>query len=242
MKKYFIYWIILYLPFAIVCTYIAYVLIEKESDKKSNLNYWIGRQFPPNRLFLNSQGEKTKLEYSTEYTILDFWFMRCSPCIEEMKLFEEVLKKNKGNIFIYSISIDNFLTWQKLFNENIKLNGLLMNAVKSNSWKQLSIATKTDSLLNYGMVAKREFKIQQYPSYLVLDRNGTVISTPKNLNEFISTKINNQSKYIFFIKNILKSEDKVKIIRAYSIAYTIFFMLTIAFSLLLIKILTFFKH
>jgi len=47
---------------------------------------------------MDLNNNKVKIKYTTDFTIIDFWFKGCSPCLEEMKRFSPLLNGNADKI------------------------------------------------------------------------------------------------------------------------------------------------
>ena len=90
---------------------------DNRLEKKiGSLKSKIGAYFPYQE-FLDSSGRLTKIDFSkSDYTIIDFWFKSCLPCIEEMKKFEKVMAGKQ--VSIISVSINNFQEWKKSLNDS----------------------------------------------------------------------------------------------------------------------------
>ncbi len=102
-----------------------------------------------------------------EYTLIDFWFSRCKPCLEQLPSLIEIYSKNKSKGFnIISISVDrteNVLNyWQKRIIE------------KGIPWKNY--------LDENGTIATQE-KIISFPSNFLLNSKGEIIKKNISLEE-----------------------------------------------------------
>lgn len=91
-----------------------------------------------------------------DYTIIDLWATWCGPCIAEMKKFNEL--KKQYNIEFYSISVDEEISKVQKF---VKRN-------PDYTWP-IVFAGKKSSLMDY-------FKVRLIPAFIIVDRNGIVIS------------------------------------------------------------------
>jgi thiol-disulfide isomerase/thioredoxin len=102
-----------------------------------------------------------------EYTLIDYWFSRCKPCLEQLPSLIEIYNKNKNKGFnVIGISVDQtenvILFWQKRIIEN----GI--------PWKNY--------LDENGTIATQE-KIISFPSNFLLNNKGEVIKKNVSLEE-----------------------------------------------------------
>lgn len=85
--------------------------------KKTELqrHFLIGKSFP-NQLFTDQKGKVATIDHSISgFTIVNFWFAECKPCIEEMKQFPNLISQSKNPLFIVSICINNYNVWKNSF-------------------------------------------------------------------------------------------------------------------------------
>lgn len=102
-----------------------------------------------------------------EYTLIDYWFSRCKPCLEQLPLLIEVYNKNKDNGFnVIGISVDK--------TENI-----------INYWQKriIEIGIPWKNYLDEnGYIATQE-KIISFPTNFLLNSNGEVIQKNISIEE-----------------------------------------------------------
>jgi thiol-disulfide isomerase/thioredoxin len=111
-----------------------------------------------------------------EYTLIDYWFSLCKPCLEQLPSLIEIYSKNKNKGFnIIGISVDqtkNIISfWQKRIIE------------KGIPWKNY--------LDENGKIATQE-KIISFPSNFLLNSKGEVIKkniSPEELEKFLDEKL-----------------------------------------------------
>jgi thiol-disulfide isomerase/thioredoxin len=124
----------------------------------------IGSVFPLVK-YINSHFSKSYLR-GNKYTLVDFWFTACRPCIGQFNLLKDVYEKNKEKGFdIVAISIDkksNILGYEKLLKE------------KNYLWKQI---------LDTGGVKTKFMGISKYPSNFLLDNSDKIIAV--DINPFV---------------------------------------------------------
>jgi thiol-disulfide isomerase/thioredoxin len=115
--------------------------------------------------YINSHFSKSYLN-GNKYTLIDFWFAACRPCIGQFDLLKDVYEKNKGKGFdIVAISIDkesNIQAYEKVLKERNYL------------WKQI---------LDTGGVKTKLLSISKYPSNFLLDNAGKIIAV--DINPFV---------------------------------------------------------
>ena len=121
----------------------------------------IGNKFP--RLLLrNMKIKKSRLSINQnkKYTLIDFWFSHCFPCISQFgelkKLFE---KYHKNKFDIISISVDDnahINDWKGVINK-FQL-----------PWKQY---------LDLNRKEANRLSIQEFPTNFLLDKSGKIIAT-----------------------------------------------------------------
>lgn len=135
----------------------------------------------PNFTLLDRSNYPTKLfthEKSNHYTLIDFWFSHCNPCIGQFPQFKQIYQQYKNvNFDMIGISIDdnqNIVNWQKVIDEH------------QLPWKQL---------LDKNGVQANQLAIDTYPRNFLLDNNHVIIQkdmTPEALNSFLAEKMHKQ--------------------------------------------------
>jgi thiol-disulfide isomerase/thioredoxin len=121
----------------------------------------VGNVFP-NLLIRNRDniGESMALTIGPyKYTLIDFWFSHCGPCIGQFKQLKSIYKTNKGRGFnIVGVSVDN--------RESIEEWKRIINKYKL-PWKQyLDLDGKEADLLS----------IKIFPSNFLINKNGTIVA------------------------------------------------------------------
>jgi thiol-disulfide isomerase/thioredoxin len=161
IKRYVI-GLIIFLLIALIGLYIYFVKVDKlESELKI-----------PQITLENQFGElKSFSDYKGKVLLVDFWFQGCKPCLEEMKFFPELLKKYDSELAIMSISIDPKEKTEYLLEQKPKPWNFLVSNNKN--WTFYNDNRKDQSLVY-------ELKIAEYPTYLLFDKKGDLISTPNN--------------------------------------------------------------
>jgi thiol-disulfide isomerase/thioredoxin len=161
IKRYII-GLITFLLIALIGLYIYFVKVDKlESELKI-----------PQISLENQFGElKSFNDYKGKVLLVDFWFQGCIPCLEEMKFFPELLKKYDSELAIMSISIDPKEKTEYLLEQKPKPWNFLVSDDKN--W------TFYNNIFN-GKSLVEQLKVTSYPTYLLFDKNGELISTPDN--------------------------------------------------------------
>lgn len=115
--------------------------------------------------YINSHFTKNYLK-KNKYTLVDFWFAACRPCLLQFNLLKDVYAKNKGKGFdIVAISIDkesNIQDYEKVLKE------------KNYLWKQI---------LDTGGIKTKSLSISKYPSNFLLDDGGKIVAV--DINPFV---------------------------------------------------------
>ncbi|OGX87459.1 hypothetical protein BEN47_10475 [Hymenobacter lapidarius] len=110
-----------------------------------------------------------------QYTLVDFWFSRCRPCIESFPALKQLYAAYQPKGFeIVSISTDQ-TQYVPLWQKRIKEYEL--------PWAQY---------LDENAVAATKSAVYSFPTTLLLDRNGKVLLrdiTPEELEKFLAAKL-----------------------------------------------------
>lgn len=124
--------------------------------------------------YINAHLSENYLQ-SNEYTLVDFWFAKCRPCIGQFNLLKDVYRKNKERGFdIVAISIDKQSQLQE-YEKIIKNNDY--------SWKQI---------LDTGGVQAKIIDIAKFPTNFLLDSTGKIIAIdikPYVLDDFLQKEL-----------------------------------------------------
>lgn len=225
-KKVFLLWSLLFLPFILITAYIFFIKKNKEEEVLFSLkNKQIGENFSFDFL-KNLKGEKIeKTSLKTEFTIIDFWFEQCPPCIVEMNQFENIIKGKEDKLSILSVSTDSENDWQKLLKANNKKVAFLYKNVKG--WTHSLLQPPIDSFPEAGSYIIHNYKTNVYPLYFVLDRNGKIIASPKSAVDYIKVNFENKASYFLFMQKKIKEFGFVYIFTVMLIFYSgIFWVLT----------------
>ena len=173
----------------------------------------------------NQFGEfKSFKDYKGKILLVDFWFQGCKPCLEEMKFFPELLKRYDSELAIMSISIDSKEATEYILKNKPKPWSFLPSDNKN--WTFYNDNRKGESLV-------KELKIFEYPTYLLFDKNGDLISSPMSG----IAGVENELSGIFGLDLTFKTEQHKKVAEKFHyliIPYTI-----LVFLILLIQLIIF---
>ncbi|GAB4039548.1 TlpA family protein disulfide reductase [Spirosoma jeollabukense] len=137
----------------------------------------IGQVFPSLTLLdANSNSVSISFNEQAKYTLIDFWFSRCGPCLQQFPQLKNLFATYQAKGFrIVGISIDK-LTEVDLWKKTIQANGL--------GWPQYVDPSGT---LTVGLLS-----ITYFPSNFLLDEQGTIIRrdiSPQELSTFLSGRV-----------------------------------------------------
>jgi len=113
----------------------------------------------PDFTLKNNTIEISLSDFKGKYVYLNFWNTQCEPCIDDIKIIEELKSKFGDNIEFINISTDNKL---------IKLQEFL--ALNNYSLIFLHYDNKMELLENYN--------IKTFPSYILIDDHGNILKCP----------------------------------------------------------------
>lgn len=132
-------------------------------------NFSKGFIFPINKI------NNSVLVFNKKYTLVDFWFSYCQPCLKEIPIYKEIYQGYKDKGFnIISISTDrkkDIENWKKVIN----INNIL--------WENL--------LDENGDISKK-YNINKFPTNFLLDFEGKIIKrdiTQEELEKFLEKNL-----------------------------------------------------
>ncbi len=121
--------------------------------------------------------KKNGYNLDTKYTLVDFWFSNCGPCLIEMPKYKELYSKYKRRSFeIIGISTDrtsNKGNWRKVIKE------------KELIWRQYLDENGTEA---------KKYNINKFPTTFLLDSEGKIIKkdiSPEELEQFLEENLKN---------------------------------------------------
>ena len=119
--------------------------------------------------FVDRNNKQTNLSPpKSKFTVLDFWFLKCGPCIQQhksIKIYSE--KLTKSNVEMIGISTDNdLIEWNKYLNKHeYNWSNYLEGDIKNRLSKFLGISG--------------------YPTYIVLDNTNTIVGRYNSINDVL---------------------------------------------------------
>lgn len=104
---------------------------------------------------------------TTQYTLIDFWFSACPPCIRDHKLLKEKYPQFKDKS-IQVVGISNDLDFQK-WKHTIETN--------QHPWINYIEADPTSKIVRFA---------NSFPSYYVFDKQGNIVKNSTNIEEVLN--------------------------------------------------------
>ena len=196
------FWIIFFFPFFIFNYWRTYLYERQYAISYSAaLTKHIGKKFDLTN-FLDFNGNPAQLDFTaSEFTIIDFWFSDCPPCLKDMRRFKNLLAGKDREIRIISISINNETEWKKA----LKKFSFLSNPVSN--WQHLLMIPAggpdlQNKISGENLIALEDrFESTAYPMYFVLDKTGTIKATPFSAADFLLDKYSKQGSVVRFLNN-----------------------------------------
>jgi len=116
-----------------------------------------------------------KFVYNNKYTLIDFWFSYCQPCIEQFPKYKEIYNTHHSKKFeIVGISTDR---------KQDKDNWLKVIKNKELNWQQF---------LDEDGVEAKKLNINKFPTNFLLDSEGKIIKkdiSPEELEKFLEENL-----------------------------------------------------
>ena len=197
-------WIAFIIPTIGIQLIVEYYSLQKKESIRS-INGYVGSKFSLND-FLDLNGNSIDLDFDkSDLTIVDFWHKNCPPCIMEMKNYKRLIEGHEKEISIVSISINNYGIWKELFSGKSSAFQFLIDS--SANWRHLVLKSKLYPKLknilpsdNIETIANT-FQTNEFPAYLVVNRNGLIVATPASAVDFIRVKLYGRSEFFSFLIN-----------------------------------------
>ncbi len=139
-------------------------VIGKEIIKnlKTSAALKVGSKFPTMQSLTNFVKSES-FEFKKQYTLIDFWFSHCGPCISQFPELKRLYSVYKNQFSIFSISIDeDSILWKK----TIKVHKL--------NWPQF---------LDKSGLNAQQLIINKFPTNFLIDENGVIIEKDISLNK-----------------------------------------------------------
>jgi len=128
---------------------------------------------------LNLETEKVLISPKAKYTLIDYWFSSCKPCIKSFPILKRIYDTNHKNGFnVISISVDktkNIDNWKKLIKEqNLNWQHFLDENSKQAKLERIITFPTTFLLDSNGIVIKKNIPLHELDIFLKenLIKNG----------------------------------------------------------------------
>jgi thiol-disulfide isomerase/thioredoxin len=197
-------WLFFLIPCFIIRLYLNFLSMERLEERRS-INNYVGSKFELAG-FLDREGREVDLDFSrSKYTIIDFWHTGCPACIMEMKAYPPLLQDVHDSISIVSISINDYGRWANLFKTSTGAFVFLRDSTQG--WQHLVMKSNTNPKLNNIIPSDNVDKLMNtfqtsiFPTYLVVDRNRTIVATPASAVDFIKVSMLGRSKFSAYLTN-----------------------------------------
>jgi thiol-disulfide isomerase/thioredoxin len=158
----------------------------------------------PNITLLTSSEKTISIEdFKGKVVLVDFWFSKCKPCIQEMKYFSNLLEKYENELAIISFSSDSQNHTQEILQSN------------DEKWNFLDRNNPNWVFCNSNPENKQSliklFNIEYYPTYFLFDENGILISKPKSGIYGIEKELNGTFSISITLKKYLNTFETFKL-------------------------------
>ena len=127
-------------------------LAQSEVKSRAALSALIGTAFPVKELTLLQGNSMQQADLEGKPSLVNFWFTRCAPCLDEIPVFNRLVKEHQNAFHFLAISFEKASTVQRFFN---KQPFDFVHAIEAKAF--------IDSL-----------QLSAYPTTLLLDRNGII--------------------------------------------------------------------
>ena len=127
-------------------------LAQTEVKSRAALSAFIGTAFPMKELTLLQGNSMQLADLKGKPGIVNFWFTRCAPCLDEIPVFNRLVKDHQNAFHFLAISFEKASTVERFLN---KQPFDFVHAVEAKAF--------IDSL-----------QLNAYPTTLLLDRHGIV--------------------------------------------------------------------
>lgn len=142
--------------------------------KQLQKQFTVLKKFTKGYIF-NYKIKNTSIKVSKNFTLIDFWFSYCPPCLEEMPKYKELYKKYHTKGFeILGISTDrknDIGNWKKVIQD------------KQLVWEQYLDENGTEA---------KKYNINKFPTTFLLDSEGKIIEkdmSPIELEKFLEKNL-----------------------------------------------------
>jgi thiol-disulfide isomerase/thioredoxin len=117
-------------------------------------------------LFDNTFFETKNIQIQKKYTLFDFWGTWCGPCLKKTDEIKKIYEKHKNKLNIIGVANDEKDETVIAYIQKKQIDWLNTRVYWKDNRKILS-----------------DLKINQYPTYILIDSNGKIIYRGSSLNE-----------------------------------------------------------
>ena len=127
-------------------------LVQSEVKSRAALSALIGTAFPLKELTLLHGNSIQLADLKGKTSLVNFWFTRCAPCLDEVPVFNQLVKEHQNAFHFLAISFEKASTVERFLK---KQPFDFVHAIEAKAF--------IDSL-----------QLSAYPTTLLLDRHGIV--------------------------------------------------------------------
>lgn len=152
--------------------------MKQEMEQQKNISSGMINQLAPDFKLVDATGKQWHLnELKGKVVVLNFWFVSCAPCIQEMPELNKLVAENKDQKDVVFLGLS--------FNTQVQIDRFLKN--RQFDYTLLANSKDVDKL----------YKVTSWPTSIVIDKNGTIKFLTNS-----SSKIREELKTI--IESLLK--------------------------------------
>ena len=129
-----------------------FALKTKQENKEKIYSQLENKRFPEFQLMSLKDNEFSSLDLKGKPTLINFWFTKCAPCIDEMPILNEIYEKYKDKMNFISITYES--------KEKVK------EFLKKHSYNFNHLIDSNELI--------EELEISSYPKNIFIDKNGIV--------------------------------------------------------------------
>ncbi|WP_421806338.1 TlpA family protein disulfide reductase [Flagellimonas sp.] len=128
-------------------------LEQKDEENNQWKSKWTNAKLPPFELY-NISGKKIENDdLLGKYVVVNFWFVGCKPCIQEMPMLNKLVKKyTKDQVVFIAPSLDG----------------------KSSVTKMLEKRDFEYEILTDAKSLSKDMGLSSYPTHLIIDKEGNI--------------------------------------------------------------------
>ncbi len=173
---------------SIVYTYTWSFKMEKKGKKSAKVESkekYIGKIFPIKTLTTINGKSITLTNLKGKPTMINFWFTKCKPCVDEIATLNKIQNTFKGSVNFIAI------TYEK--------KDIVTKFLRTHNYDFIQVIN-AQNLLN-------EFEISHCPQNIFLDKNGKVVCVksgiPYTANKDGKIKMGDGQEFIEILKKLL---------------------------------------